>query len=117
MLQYFMDAVTKHYFDFNGRARRSEYWYFTLVYIIIYIVLAVIQNVVHMGMILTALLSLALLLPALGVGVRRLHDIDRSGWWFLIAFIPLIGALVLIYWYCQPGTSGSNQYGADPKAA
>ena len=55
--------------------------------------------------------SLVLLLPSLAVAVRRLHDIDRSGWWYLIIVIPIIGPLVLLYWYIQPGTDGSNQFG------
>jgi uncharacterized membrane protein YhaH (DUF805 family) len=116
MVQYFLDAVTNHYFDFNGRARRSAYWYYTLGYIILYVVLAVISSVAHLGQILTGLLSLALLLPSLGIGVRRLHDIGRSGWWILIGIIPLVGWIVLIYWYVQPGTAGTNEYGPDPKA-
>jgi len=112
-----MDAVTKHYFDFNGRSRRAAFWYFVLVNVIIAVVLGIVQSVAHLGKILSSLYSLAVLLPNLGIAVRRLHDIDRSGWWILIGLIPIIGWIVLLYWYCQPGTSGSNQYGADPKAA
>jgi uncharacterized membrane protein YhaH (DUF805 family) len=117
MIQYFMDAVTKHYFDFNGRARRAAFWYFVLVYVIIDIVLAIIQQVAHLNNILTGLLALALLLPNLGIAVRRLHDTNRSGWWILIGLIPIVGWIILIIWYCQAGTTGANQYGPDPKAA
>ena len=66
---------------------------------------------------LAGLFVLAVFLPYLGVSVRRLHDINRSGWWILIGFVPLVGALLLIYWYVQPGTPGKNDYGSDPKAA
>lgn len=57
---------------------------------------------------LTAILSLGLLIPSIGVGVRRLHDLDKSGWWLLLSFVPIIGAIVLIYWFCQPGTPGQT---------
>ncbi len=113
----FRRVVTEHYLDFQGRARRREYWYFALVYILIAIVLAIVQQVVGTGQLLTGLLSLALLLPSLGLGFRRLHDTNRSAWWLLIGLIPIVGALVLLYFFVQPGTTGSNQYGADPKAA
>ena len=115
-INWFMKVVTEHYFDFTGRARRAEYWWFTLVYIIIAIVLGVIQTILHLGNLLSGLFSLALLLPSLGVAVRRLHDIGRSGWWFLLVFIPIVGWIVLIYWYVQPGNAGTNAFGADPKA-
>ncbi|HEX3809931.1 MAG TPA: DUF805 domain-containing protein [Rhizomicrobium sp.] len=115
-INWFQTVVTKHYVDFQGRARRAEYWWYTLVYIVIYVILAIIQNILGTGAILTGILSLALLLPSLGVSFRRMHDIDRSAWWLLLAFIPLIGAIILIYWFAQPGTAGSNQFGSDPKA-
>jgi uncharacterized membrane protein YhaH (DUF805 family) len=116
-INWFMNVVTQHYFDFNGRARRAEFWWYILVYIIIAVILGIIQSVLHLGSILTGLLSLALLLPNLGVAVRRLHDINRSGWWILIALVPIVGAILLIYWYAQPGTSGANPFGPDPKSA
>jgi uncharacterized membrane protein YhaH (DUF805 family) len=116
-INWFMNVVTQHYFDFNGRARRAEFWWFALVYLIIAIVLGVIQSILHIGSLLTGLLGLALLLPNLGVQARRLHDIGRSGWWILIAFVPIVGIILLIYWYAQPGVSGPNEYGPDPKGA
>jgi uncharacterized membrane protein YhaH (DUF805 family) len=114
-INWFMSVVTQHYFDFNGRARRAEFWWFVLVVIIIDIILGVIQSVLHLGSILTGLLSLGLLLPNLGVAVRRLHDIGRSGWWILIGLVPILGWILLIYWYAQPGTPGTNEYGPNPK--
>ena len=111
----FRSIITEHYFDFNGRARRQTFWYFFLVNIVIAIVLGIIDGIIG-TQIIGSLYSLAVLLPGLGLSVRRLHDLDKSGWWLLIAIIPLIGALVLLYWFIQPGTAGANQYGADPKA-
>src|SRR5215469_4284354 len=108
-INWFMNVVTQHYFDFNGRARRAEFWWYILVYFIIAIVLGVVQNILGLGTLLTGLLSLALLLPNLGVGVRRMHDTNRSGWWILL---PIVN---LVFW-AQPGTPGANPYGPDPKA-
>ncbi len=114
---WFMNVVAQHYFDFEGRARRAEFWWYTLVYFIIAVILGVIQSILGLGSALTGLLSVALLLPSLGVGVRRLHDIGRSGWWILIGIIPIVGWIVVIYWYVQPGNVGANPFGPDPKAA
>ena len=115
-INWFMKVVTQHYFDFNGRARRAEFWWYILVYLILEVVLGVVQGMVGLGSLLTGLFGLALLLPSLGVEVRRLHDLGRSGWWILIAFTG-IGVFVLLYWFSQPGTSGQNEFGPDPKAA
>lgn len=112
----FQDIITKHYFDFEGRARRSVFWYFFLANFIVAIILNIVDSVVGTGGILGMLYSLAVLLPGLGLSVRRLHDTNRSGWWLLIALVPLIGAIVLIVFDVQEGTKGPNQFGADPKA-
>jgi uncharacterized membrane protein YhaH (DUF805 family) len=111
----FRSIVTEHYFDFEGRARRSTFWYFVLAYLIIFIVLAIIQSIAHLPPVLTGLLAIGLLLPNLGLTVRRLHDTNHSGWWIFIALVPLIGFLLLLWWYCSAGTTGPNTYGADPK--
>jgi uncharacterized membrane protein YhaH (DUF805 family) len=109
-INWFMKVVTQHYFDFNGRARRAEFWWFFLVYIIIEIILSVIGGLVHMQQLLVSIFQLALLLPSIGVGVRRMHDTNRSGWWILL---PIVN---LVFW-AQAGTAGPNTYGPDPKAA
>ena len=116
-------AALKKYAVFNGRARRSEYWYFVLFNVIISIVLTVVDGITGslngatgVGF-LSGLYSLAVLIPSIAVSVRRLHDTDRSGWWILIGLIPLIGVIVLIVFAFQEGKSGANQYGEDPKAA
>lgn len=127
IVENFRRIVTTQYFDFNGRTRRQVFWYYVLAYVVIYIAVSIVEPIFFGGPAmygygyyrpqpLTGLLTLALLLPSLGIGARRLHDIDRSAWWLLIGIIPIVGWLVLIYWYAQPGTVGTNQFGPDPKA-
>jgi len=104
----------RRYFDFRTRSSRSEYWWWTLFSILASVAATVFDEVLFGGMaILDTLNTVVLFIPGLAVAVRRLHDIDRSGWWFLIAF-TVIGILLLIYWYVQPGTVGTNRYGNDP---
>lgn len=116
LIDNFRAVVTGHYFDFEGRTRRQTFWYYMLVVFVIFLALDIVQSVLHLGYALSSLLSLALLLPNLGIGARRLHDINMTAWCLLVGLIPIIGWAVLIYWYVQPGTVGANQYGADPKA-
>ena len=106
-------SVLTQYAVFSGRSRRSEYWYYALAYMIAYVVLMLIDNVLGTGF-LALLLSLALLVPTLAVAIRRLHDTNRSGWWVLISLIPLVG-LILIVFLATDGTPGPNTYGPDPK--
>ena len=106
-------VIMQKYANFSGRAMRSEYWWFILFYIIAYIVLAIVDYLLGVQL-LTAILSLGLLIPSIAVGVRRLHDLDKSGWWLLLGFVPIVG-LILIYWFAQRGTPGANQFG--PPAA
>jgi uncharacterized membrane protein YhaH (DUF805 family) len=112
--------VLKNYVNFQGRARRREYWMFVLFNLIVSVVIGIIDGVLDMktagGLgILGLVYSLAVLLPSLAVGARRLHDIDKSGWWQLIAIIPILGWIVLIVWAATEGNSGSNRFGSDPK--
>ena len=115
--------VLKKYAVFSGRARRAEYWYFVLFNLIIVIVLSLIDtflgtfNVMRGVGLLSGIYGLAVLIPSLAVTVRRLHDIDRTGWWILINLVPLIGTIVLLVFALTPGTPGSNRYGPDPKQA
>jgi uncharacterized membrane protein YhaH (DUF805 family) len=118
---WYMQALKK-YAVFSGRARRKEYWFFLLFYVIIVVVLSVIDVMVGLTIgqgigILSTIYMLAVLIPGIAVLVRRLHDIDRTGWWVLIGFIPIIGPLVLLIFALLPGTPGTNTYGEDPKAA
>ncbi|RBW56346.1 DUF805 domain-containing protein [Tenacibaculum sp. E3R01] len=109
--------VLKQYVDFSGRARREEYWMFTLINLLIswgamgisigldIPVLAILLN----------LYSLAVFLPSLAVAVRRLHDVGKSGWNILIALIPLVGAIILLVWLCTDSDHGKNKWGDNPK--
>lgn len=107
--------VLKNYVGFSGRARRTEYWMFTLFSVIISLVLMLIEYLVGLPQSLSSLYSLAVLLPSLGVSVRRLHDVGKSGWWLLLGLIPLIGAIILLVFFCQDSESDNN-YGPNPKA-
>ena len=106
--QWFVYDIKNKYCDFNGRARRREYWFYALFGFLANIVLGWIP-------VLGWLLSLGLILPGLGVGVRRLHDIGKSGWFLLLLLIPLVGPIILIVWYTKEGDHGTNAYGPDPK--
>ncbi len=111
-------CLKEKYFDFNGRARRSEYWWFALFSWVGTFVLSLLDNVVFGSAsgysILATIWGLAILLPSIAVGVRRLHDLDKSGWWLLLSLIPIIGFLILLFWFVQQGTRGQNQFGDDP---
>jgi uncharacterized membrane protein YhaH (DUF805 family) len=105
-----------NYVNFAGRAIRSEYWYWALAVLIGSIVTEIIDALLGIRLF-NPIFGLAVLLPSIAVGVRRLHDLDRSGWWLLLGFIPLIGAIVLIVWFCSRGTIGANRFGPDPLGA
>ncbi|GAB2541891.1 DUF805 domain-containing protein [Rhodanobacter koreensis] len=111
---WYLKCVKGHYADFEGRARRTEYWMFFLANLIIAIVIGLIGRAIHLP-VLGTLYSLALLVPGLAVGVRRLHDTGRSGWWWLVVLIPVAGIVWIIVLFAIAGDQGSNQYGADPK--
>ena len=93
------------YADFNGRASRSEYWWFVLAEVIVLIVASLIHQFVYV------IAALGFLLPALAVGARRLHDMGKSGWFQLVWLIPIIGWAVMVYWLVQPSVAGANEYG------
>jgi len=124
---YFIDTIKNRYAKFDGRATRSEYWYFILFYFIFSIIAATLDSLVinpmlgassteaGQGGILQMLFALGLLIPSIALGIRRFHDIGKSGWWMLIGFIPILGLLALIYFYVQDSQSGSNLYGENPK--
>ena len=109
--------VLKKYAVFSGRARRAEYWYFLLFNLIVVVVLSIIDAAAGTNPLLSGIYTLAVLLPSIGVAIRRLHDTGRSGWWILIALIPLVGAIVLLVFYVQDSASGMNEYGPNPKFA
>ncbi|MEO8722365.1 MAG: DUF805 domain-containing protein [Sphingobium sp.] len=125
----------RRYAVFTGRARPKEYWMYVLFLILAYIVLSIVEGVLglgqssqwashqgwsasagvsHNGGPLVWLFALGTFIPSLAVGVRRLHDTDRSGWWLLLALIPLIGGIILLVFMVSGGTRGVNRFGADP---
>ena len=111
----------KRYAEFTGRSRRKEYWMFFLLCMVVGLVLGFVEGMLGLtGMIgpygpLSMLFLLAILVPSIAVGIRRLHDTGRSGWWILIALVPLVDGLVLLVFYVLEGNSGPNEYGPDPK--
>lgn len=120
-MEHFLNVFRK-YAVFSGRAQRAEYWYFVLFSFIIQIVLSIIDGIIFSKIgisigVLSDLYVLAVLIPEIAVGVRRLHDIGKSGWMILISFIPIIGSLWLLILFVQDSEKGTNKYGPNPKAA
>lgn len=114
-MNWYLKVVKEHYADFKGRARRREYWMFTLFNLIIMVVLTIIGILLRFPFIQT-IYGLAVLVPALAVCVRRLHDLGKSGWLLLLSLIPLVN-LYLIYLFCLEGEKKSNAWGPNPKAS
>ncbi|CAN5905051.1 DUF805 domain-containing protein [soil metagenome] len=112
-MEYFMAAI-KQYAIFTGRASRKDYWMFVLFYFIFYVGAAIVDKVLG-TFLFTTILSLGLLVPSIAVATRRLHDTGRSGWWQLIAFLPIVGIIILIVFLAQEG-HGENEFGAKPQA-
>ena len=136
LLTYWGESFTKHYADFSGRARRSEYWGTVLFNVLIQAVLTIILSFVDTILFSSIeingevtfsplffllpdtpiyIYSLIWLLPGLAVAARRLHDIGKSGWNLLWILLPIVGAIMLIYWYCQDSQPEENKWGANPK--
>ena len=115
----FVDAIKSvfsQYVGFSGRARRSEYWFFCLFNIIVSFLLSILAiKVGSVFSIVSTIYYLAVLLPSLAVFIRRLHDIGKSGWFYLFALIPLAGPIILIVWFCTDSEPGANQWGPNPK--
>lgn len=121
--------VLKKYAVFSGRARRTEYWMYTLFCIIFAIAAMIIDNILgttikfNIGNVSTGLpygyiyilYGLAVFIPGLAVSIRRLHDVGKSGWMYLIIFIPIVGAIWLLVLFCTDGVAGENKYGPNPK--
>lgn len=120
-MKWFLDAMTKNYATFEGRARRKEYWLFVLFCWLAVVALLIVDDIIgtineKVGVgLLSGLFVLAALIPALAVTVRRLHDTNRSGWWILIKLIPVVGALVLLVFTVQDSQPGANRFGPNPK--
>jgi uncharacterized membrane protein YhaH (DUF805 family) len=116
-VRWYLEVLRK-YAVFEGRAHRTEFWMFVLVNLIISAVLTVVDIIIgtdgDYGGLLSGLYGLAVLVPSLAVGARRLHDIGRGGWWQLLALIPLIGIIVLIVWWARDGDRSPNEWGRNP---
>lgn len=121
-MEWYLKVVRDNYANFEGRARRQEYWMFVLFNFIFIIAIALVSGVLSSlldtpgFMLLYIIYVLAVFIPSLAVAVRRLHDVGKSGWFYLISLIPLIGGIWLLILFATEGDKGSNQYGPDPKA-
>ncbi|OTG64836.1 DUF805 domain-containing protein [Acinetobacter silvestris] len=113
-IDWFLKCL-KNYANFTGRARRKEFWFYVLIQFVILIIAQIIDSILHLKMVIYSITALALFIPSIAVGVRRLHDINRSGWWYLIAFIPIIGAIFLIIWWATETKQENNQWGNPAK--
>ncbi len=124
MIEWYKKVVFENYANIKGRARRSEYWYYTLANFIICIISLILiiavfaTDIMVLGYIFVGLFAIYVLLnivPNICVLIRRLHDVNKSGWFYFVSFIPLIGNFWLIYLLISEGTHGTNDYGKDPK--
>ncbi len=109
----------RNYVGFGGRACRSEYWYWALFVVIFSIVTFMLDSLLfpdNPARLLNSLFSLAVFLPGLAMAIRRLHDIDKSGWWVLIVLIPIVGLIIFIVWAIKQGDEANNRFGANPLA-
>ena len=119
-MNYYIHALTERYSDFRSRSTRSEYWFFALFNIIVGIVVTVLD--IMFGIysepdsigLLGGIYGLLVFIPGLAIGIRRLHDTNKSGWWTLILFIPIIGAIVYFVFMCTGSDRGDNRFGASP---
>jgi uncharacterized membrane protein YhaH (DUF805 family) len=103
----------RKYASFEGRAPRAEYWYFHLFYFVTQLVIGFLVALANGPGAITGLAVLAFILPSIGVTVRRLHDLGRSGWWYWLLLLPIIGGIVLFVWMCTRGTRAGNRYGPE----
>lgn len=108
---YFIDYLKNNYAKFDGRVSRRQYWMFTLYSMLISIAFNVVIAILPFLAILSVVYALALIVPSLGLIVRRLHDLNLSGWFFLIAFVPVLGGLALLFLFCMSGDAEDNKYG------
>lgn len=124
MIDWWKKAVFKNYANFTGRARRSEYWYFVLFNIILLVPILILlsygadnesDSIAMLGFSIFGIAFLGLLIPWLALVVRRLHDLNKSGWNYFVRFIPLVGPIILLVWLCTEGDRSRNKYGEDPK--
>ena len=117
-----IQSVFRQYAGFSGRAPRSEYWWFYLFAVLLFSASILVDIAITGGLeegdipFVTSILALGILLPSLALAIRRLHDTDRSGWWYLIGLVPLVGGIILLVFFVTRGTDGPNRFGPDPVA-
>ena len=116
-MEWYLRVVKDNYANFNGRARRKEYWMFVLFNILFVIATFIVDYILGTSPLLYVIYILAVIIPSIAVTVRRLHDIGKSGWWYFICLVPIIGGIWLLVLLCTDGTPGVNNYGPSPKAA
>ena len=114
MVQAYIDAL-KNYANFSGRARRRDYWMFVLANCIVSFILGLLAYIPFIGSIISSAYSLFILVPSVAICVRRLHDIGKSGWFYLFLLIPLVGQILILVWFCTDSQADANQWGASPK--
>ena|SRR5689334_2430202 len=112
LVTYWKRVVLERYAQFEGRSGRAEFWWYFLAGVIISIVFNILIAIASFFWVIYIIYGLAVLIPGLAVAIRRLHDTDKSGWWILLALIPLVGIIVLIVFWATEGTPGPNQFGA-----
>lgn len=117
-MNWYLKVVKDNYANFNGRARRKELWMFILFNMLISLALQIVVGMIspEAMLVVVGLYTLAVLVPSIAVAVRRLHDIGKSGWWYFIALVPLIGGIWLLVLFVTDGNKGANEFGEDPKA-
>ena len=115
MLHWYTDVVAKKYATFDGRAGRQEFWMFFLANIIVNFVINIVEGIIGTGGVISGLYSLAVLVPQIALGTRRLHDIGKSGWWQLAALVPVLGWLALLFFYVQGSQAGDMLRQSTPR--
>jgi len=125
MQEYFIDVIKNHYADFSGRARRKQYWMYTLFNVLLSWAIGLVFGILAaatdssaialVGSVIQWLVMLALLVPSLAIAVRRLHDIGKEWTYLLFVLIPIVGGILLLVWYCTDSQPGTNQFGPNPK--
>jgi uncharacterized membrane protein YhaH (DUF805 family) len=116
-MEWYLKVVKDNYANFDGRARRLEYWMFVLFNILFAVAACIVDLILGTFPLLYVVYILAIIVPGIAVTVRRLHDVGKSGWWYFICLIPIIGGIWLLVLLCTDGTPGANNYGPSPKAA
>jgi uncharacterized membrane protein YhaH (DUF805 family) len=115
LVGYFKRVVLEKYADFSGRARRAEYWWFTLANFIAFVILLILGAISNVFFVLLVIYWIALIVPSLAVTFRRLHDTDKSGWFILFGLVPFVGGLILLIFMVLDSTRGTNQWGTSEK--